>query len=74
MLKKIFEGFINVVMYIGMQTLVFIVGYLTSLHIYYAVDDWMYDDDAWALGALFVALNMAMGLKKMLKKRIEKKV
>lgn len=68
MMKKVFEGFVTVTLWIGTQFLAFVIGYLASVLIYEAVDDWISDD--WVLGLFFVTLNTGVSMWKLLKKRM----
>ena len=70
MMKKFFEAFVTVAIWIGMQTGCFFVGMFTSVFLYEALPDW-YDEAVW-LGVAFVILNCTVSLWKLFKKRTNK--
>ena len=70
MMKKFFEGFITVMLWIGMQTGCFFIGMFTSTFLYEALSDWCCEE-VW-LGVFFVLLNITVSLRKLFKKRTNK--
>lgn len=70
MMKKFFECFITVIVWLGMQVGCFFVGMFTSVFLYEALPDW-YSEEVW-LGVFFVLLNVTVSLRKLFKRRINK--